>query len=206
LSCSHHKRKKYGGGNITTVVDRDPGKKKKMSKKILNLQQLLKKISKQCQISPLRSAGRIPERNQTNLQQILENENWGQYLQQIQLILQQDEQHNINDLIHCLLIELTKDHHQIRMTMIDISDYFFHLSSKFRQQLCQQLTEFVSGIIPLCIDNLPPSELRNHLLRVIAEWDYDFGRFHPQLRAFTRYLKESLRYALPDISVRLPIL
>jgi hypothetical protein len=171
-----------------------------MSKKMLNLQQLLKKISKQCQISPA-VATVIPGGNQTTRQQLIENENWGQFLQQIQLILQQDEQHNINDLIHCILIEMKKDNQKIRVTMIDISDYFFHLSSKFRQQLCQQLTEFVSGIISFSIDNLPPSEVRNRLLRVIAVWDYEFGRFHPQLRAFTRYLKESLRFTLPDIFV-----
>lgn len=181
-----------------------------MSKKILNLQQLLRKITKQCQLSPTLSTEQQPQSTTTATQQdhhlLLQNPSWGEYLHQIQLILQQhdDDSYQMNQFIHSLLMELQqkKQNSQIQKTILRISNYFFYLFLHFRQQLCQQLKEFTTSILPLSKENLPRSEIQNYLLRILAEWDYDFGQFHPQLRAFTRYLKESLKLFLPNISVR----
>jgi hypothetical protein len=61
------------------------------------------------------------------------------------------------------------------------------------------LSEFVSGVGR---ENLRARSIEELLLRVIAEWNCEYGKLYPQLRAFARYLKESLQLPLPDIWVR----
>jgi hypothetical protein len=126
-----------------------------------------------------------------------------EHLLQIQNLIQTDgEEAVVNDLIHCVLIEMKKENNRVRRTLITLANHFFQRSLRFRQQLCPKLSEFVPGIGSNHSENQPGTATQQSLLRIIAEWNYEYGKRHPQLRAYSRYLKEALHLPLPDIWVR----
>lgn len=160
--------------------------KKSLNKKSGTLQQTFKHILK--------------HGSQLELQKYSKNSNFDDLFQPIQPFLQQSDE-NILNFIHYCMIEIKKNNQKNKLVIIYLIHSIFRISSKFRKEFCEHLSDFVTGIGLNSHDSLPISEAKNILLRVIAEWDYEFGKLYPSLRATARYLKETLRLPLPDIRV-----
>ena len=114
----------------------------------------------------------------------------------------------INEIIYYILNEIKTENGKIRIILIEITNYFFHKSLQFRKEFCDHhLRQFIGsygltnfgGIVP----KTNQRETQSLLLRSIAIWNYEYGKLFPQLRAMFRYLNESLKLPVPDISVRL---
>jgi len=110
----------------------------------------------------------------------------------------------ITEVVHCLICDLSSKKGSVRLKLLHIIDALFIRSAAFRTALCYRLKDVVaaSGAVQsfgstVPVDHVP--EVRALVLRLIEIWNVRFGGGLPQLRAMSRFLRESTDLAVPDI-------
>ena len=137
-----------------------------------------------------------------------------------------DSEENIAEVARYLLLNLSSNKGVIRMKSLSIIDTLFNRSKLFRFSICKGLKTITScaGFLqaassnsndnsnnssasiatganaPIKITKDYASEIQNKVKELIELWDIRYGNDYPELHAMARYLRESLKVVMPNIS------
>ena len=137
-----------------------------------------------------------------------------------------DNVENIDEVARYLLLNLSSNKGVIRMKSLIIIDSLFNRSNLFRFSVCKGLKTITScaGFLQVATSssndnsnnssasiatsaNAPmkmakdyTDEVQNKVKELIELWDIRYGNNYPELHAMARYLRESLKLVMPNIS------
>ena len=108
-----------------------------------------------------------------------------------------------------LFLDLFSNKLVVRVRSLRIIDALFLRSSIFRSLVCDDMRELLKSGSLIDAPPLQPSSrddgivyFERQILHTLELWDVQFGQHHPTLRATARYLRESLKKKMPNVTER----
>lgn len=109
------------------------------------------------------------------------------------------------DVARCLLLDLGNRSAVIRLRSLSVIDSLFLRSKIFRKSVSEHIrliAECAGYLDGKSFENTEHRDALQHRVKELLEmWDTYYGEFLPEIRALTRYMKESLHLEMPSIEV-----
>jgi hypothetical protein len=111
----------------------------------------------------------------------------------------------VKEVARYLLLDLGNRSAVVRLRSLCIIDLLFLRSKLFRKEISCNIRAIAQcgGFLGCKItENIEHRDLLQHRVKELLEmWDVYYGEFLPEIRAITRYMRESLRLDMPNIQV-----
>ena len=111
----------------------------------------------------------------------------------------------VDELYRLIAVNLDNKSGSVRVRILKLCDYLVPRCRQFRTLFLSDIREIIkkTGTVRVfgkCPAKTHHEQLEAFLFRAVSCWDADYGIQFPALRALIRYMRESLRLAVPDVN------